>query len=159
MGDAAKFRPVPRWLAIACAVVALTACEPAAPNATPDGAVRELIEIMRAYSGREQDAKQAFDLLSERAKSNLRARAERYGAASGRQIAPWAMLVPARMVISFVPQAYSAQIVGKYALVDVIGVAPDQHAQVPCVLEDGAWHVDLVLPELPPIETRPGVEP
>ena len=140
-------------------VCALVACEPAPFNETPDGAVREFVEVLRGFNGHESDAKQLFELLSERAKSNLHKRADRYGAASGKQIAPWAMLVPARTVPRFVPQVYQAQIVGKYALVDVVGVTPDQHAQVPCVLEDSLWRVDLVLPELPPVEVRPGLEP
>ena len=141
-----------------CLLLALTGCDPQPRNTTPDGAVREFVVIMRQFDGNEQDAQAVFDLLSERAKKNLRARAERYGAASGKKIAPWAMLVPARMAQRFAPQAYAEQIVGKYALVDVIGVSPDQKAQVPCVLEDGLWRVDLVLPELPPIQRRPGSE-
>jgi len=139
-------------------VLGLAACDPEPQNTTPDGAVREFVVIMRQFDGNELDARAAFDLLSERAKKNLRARAERYSAASGKTIAPWAMLVPSRMAPRFAPQAYAAQVVGKYALVDVVGVSPDQKAQVPCVLEDGLWRVDLVLPELPPVERRPGSE-
>jgi hypothetical protein len=145
-------------ISIACICAALAACEPTAFNETPDGAVRELVSLMRGFNGIDRDAKALFELLSERAKTNLRQRADRYGAASGKKIAPWAMFVPSRMVLSFVPQVYTAQIVGKYALVDVIGVTPDQHAQVPCVLQDGLWHVDLVLPELDAVEHRPGLE-
>ncbi len=117
--------------------------------------MREFIEIVRGFHGNEQDATTLFDLLSERAKQNLRSRADRYGAASGKKIAPSAMLVPSRMTPRFNPQAYTAQIVGKYALVDVIGVSAAQVAHVPCVLEDGVWRVDLVLPELPPMQHRP----
>ena len=43
-------------------------------------------------------------------------------------------------------------------MVDIQGVAPEERAQVPCVLEDGVWRVDLVLPELPPQQKRPGAE-
>ncbi len=136
----------------------LIACEPAAPNRTPEGAVQEFIEIVRGFHGNEHDAAALFDLLSERAKENLRSRADRYGAASGKKIAPAAMLVPSRMTPRFIPQAYSAQIVGKYALVDVVGVSAEQSAHVPCVLEDGAWRVDLVLPELAPMQHRPRTE-
>lgn len=134
-------------------------CEPTPPSATPDGAVREYVERVNAFHGREQDAQALYELLSERAKSNLQTRADRYGAASGKKIAPWAMLVPSRTILRFSPQLYRAQIVGKYALVDVVGVSPEAHAQVPCVLEEGRWRVDLVLPELPAIEHRPGMDP
>jgi len=136
-----------------------TACEPAPPSATPDGAVREFVERMHAFNGREQDAQALYELLSQRARQNLQTRADRYGAASGKKIAPWAMLVPSRTILRFSPQLYQAQVVGKYALVDVVGVSADAHAQVPCVLEEGRWRLDLVLPELPPIEHRPGMEP
>lgn len=134
------------------------ACDADPPGETPDRAVREFVSRVRSFRGSEQDAKVLFELLSERARSNLEARAERYGAASGKKIAPWAMIVPSRMTPNFLPQTYSAQIVGKYAMVDIRGVSSEHHAQVPCVLEDGLWRVDLVLPELPPPQMRPGAE-
>ena len=112
--------------------------------------------MVRSFEGADSDAQKLFELLSERAKSNLRTRAERYGAASGKKIAPWAMLVPSRMAPRFAPQSYTAQVVGKYALVEVVGVGTDERARVPCVLEDGLWRVDLVLPELPELGRRPG---
>jgi hypothetical protein len=151
-----------RWLKSALALVgvlsvaALAACDPTPQSATPEGAVREFVEVVRGFHGAESDAQQLFELLSERAKSNLRTRAERYGAASGKKIAPWAMLVPSRMAPRFTPQSYTAQVVGKYALVEVVGVGPNERARVPCVLEDDRWRVDLVLPELPELQRRPG---
>jgi hypothetical protein len=136
----------------------LLACGRSAPNATPEGAVRELVEQLGRFDGNPRDAEALFDLLSERAKKNLRARAERYGAASGRKIAPSAMLVPSRMAPRFTPQSYRAQISGSHAVVEVLGVAPSERAEIPCVLEDGTWRLDLVLPELPPMRQRPGGE-
>ncbi len=133
-------------------------CEGSQPRDTPDGAVRELFSRLRGFRGADNDARALFELLSERARTNLEARAKRYGAASGKQIEPWAMLVPSRMLPRFQPQSYKAQIVGKYAMVDITGVSADEHAQVPCVLEDGVWRVDLVLPELPAAQKRPGAE-
>jgi len=136
----------------------LAACSPSPPNATPEGAVREFVEAMRRFHGDDLEAQKLFDLLSERARDNLRARATRYGAASGKQITPWAMLVPSRMTPYFIPQGYTAQVVGRYALVEVAGVDAGHRAQVPCVLEDGLWRLDLVLPELPALPHRPGSE-
>jgi len=136
----------------------LVSCSRAPPNATPDGAVREFVEVMETFDGNEEDAEKLFELLSERAKKNLRARAERYGAASGKKIAPAAMIVPKRVSLRFTPHSYSAQVVGQYALVDVLGVRGSQRAQVPCVFEEGAWRIDLVLPELPPMRMRPSQE-
>ena len=139
-------------------LVTVLACEPAPPNETPEGAVREFVERMQGFAGDESDAKILFGLLSERARQNLEHRADRYGAASGKKITPWAMIAPGRLTPRFLPRAYLSQVVGKYALVDVVGVSEDQRAQVPCVREEEAWRVDLVLPELPPIESRPGAD-
>ena len=139
-------------------LVGLAACSSAPNNATPEGAVRELCERLESLQGSERDSRGVYELLSERAKANLQARADRYSNASGRQIDPWAMLVPSRSRLRFVPHSYRARMVGRYALVDVLGVAPDQIAQVPCVLEKSLWHVDLILPELAPMPRRPGAE-
>jgi hypothetical protein len=136
----------------------LGGCRRSAPNATPEGAVRELVEQLAHFDGSPRDAEALFELLSDRAKKNLRARAERYGAASGRKIAPSAMLVPSRVAPRFTPQSYRAQLAGSYATVEVAGVGPSDRAEIPCVLEEGAWRVDLVLPELPPMRQRPGGE-
>jgi hypothetical protein len=151
------------WLvAMSCAISVLgwsvLGCEAAQPIDTPDGAVREFVSRIGGFRGAEDEANALLELLSARARTNLEARAKRYGAASGKQIAPSAMLVPSRFVPRFQPQTYSAQIVGKYAMVDIQGVSPEQVAQVPCVLEEDGWHVDLVLPELPPPQLRPGAE-
>jgi hypothetical protein len=149
--------PAWRLLAIPCLVV-LAACEPPAPGERPDAAVREFVEAMRNFHGDETEAEALFHLLSDRAKQNLRLRAERYGAASGKTAPPWAMIVPSRTTPRFNPHAYSAQIAGKYALVEIAGVLPTQRAQIPCVLEDGLWRVDLVLPELAPLPKRESLD-
>jgi len=136
-----------------------TGCSHTPANATPDGTVRQFVERMSRFDGNERDGAALFAMLSERAKNNLRGRAERYSAASGRKIAPSAMLVPAHMSPRFVPQNYSAQVAGKYAMVEITGSSPGQSAQVPCVYEQGAWRLEIVLPELPPLRTRAGHEP
>lgn len=149
-----------RAVLLACALLAPgVACSPAPTNATPEGAVRSLVERLELFDGSEVDARALYDLLSDRAKENLRARAARYGDASGKTMEPWAMIVPDRARPRFTPQLYRARVVGKYALVDVLGVASEQKAQVPCVLADRLWRVDLVFPELPPMRRRPGIEP
>ena len=104
-------------------------------------------------------AKAVYDLLSKRARENLAARAQRYSAATGKTIAPEAMIVPSRFQLRFEPQRYVAQIVGVHALVEVSGLLPGDRAEVPCIYEDTAWRVDLVLPPLPPVQKRPGSEP
>jgi hypothetical protein len=148
-------RALPGLLTIALAA-ALPGCGRRSPQATPDGAARELVERMRRVQGDPGDAKAAYALLSKRAQANLSARAQRYSAASGKTIAPEAMLAPSRFLLRFEPQRYDAQIAGAYALVGVTGLLPDDHAQIPCVFEDNAWRVDLQLPPLPPVQVRPG---
>jgi hypothetical protein len=139
--------------------LAVSGCGRRAANATPDGAVRELIDRLRRVHGEPGDAKAAFELLSKRTQSNLAARAQRYSAASGKMIAPEAILAPSRFVLRFEPQRYAARIAGAYALVEITGLLPSDRAQIPCVLEEGAWRVELTLPPLPPVQMRPGTSP
>ncbi len=155
-----KTRDLPRLAFALLATLAslLLSCAPAPANSTPEGAVRDFVERLEAFAGSDSDARVLYDRLSERAKANLRARAGRYGAASGKKIEPWAMLVPARSRPRFSTHSFRAQIVGKYALVDVLGVHPGEKAQIPCAYEEGAWRVDLVLPGLSPQRVRPGTE-
>lgn len=148
-----------RLTAFACAFVlsvGAPACSRRAPNATPDGAVKELVERMQRVQGDPRDANAVYVLLSKRAQANLTARAQRYSAASGKAIAPEAMIVPSRFLLRFEPQRYSAQIAGSHALVIIEGIRPEERAQIPCVYEDNTWRVDLPLPSLPPVQMRPG---
>ncbi len=149
----AEAAPLP--LALAVVATATFGCESRSPSATPEGAVRELVERMSRVQGDPADAKAAFDLLSKNAQTNLKSRAERYSAASGKAIAPEAMIVPSLFLLRFEPQRYKARILGTYALVDIEGLLPTERAQVPCVYEGERWKVDLPLPALPPIQTRP----
>lgn len=143
-------------IAALCAASALPGCGRRAPNATPDGAVRELVERMRRVKGDPAEAKGAYELLSKHAQQNLVERAKRYSAASGKTIAPEAMIVPSRFLLRFEPQRYTAQVAGTTARVDVVGLLAGERAVVPCVFEDGGWRVDLALPPLPPVQMRPG---
>ena len=137
---------------------ALTAggCAQRPLDATPEGSARELVERMRRVHGDPAEARGAFDLLSKRARDNLAERAARYGAASGKSIAPEAMIVPSRFSLRFEPQRYEAQVSGALAQVTVRGDLPEHEARIMCVLEDGRWRVDMALPSLPPVQQRPG---
>ena len=150
--------PLHRTLVVALFLAASTSlgCGRRVPNATPDGAVRELVERLRLVNGDPADAKAVFALLSKRAQQNLVARAKRYSDASGKNIAPEAMIAPARVAFHLEPQRFTAKVSGTYALVDVIGASPEERAQVSCIFEEEAWRVDLALPPLPPVQMRPG---
>ena len=148
-----------RWSLLLAWWLLTTGCTPVPVNTTPEGAARDFIERLESFDGREDQAKVIYQRLSERSKANLKARSERYGAASGKKIEPWAMLVPARSRPRFIAHVFQAQIVGRHALVEVLGARPGEKAQVPCVFEDGSWRVDLVLPELNPLPQGPGHSP
>jgi len=142
-------------LVIAVTTVLSAGCGRRAPNATPEGAVREFVERMRRVQGDPADAKAAFEMLSGAARANLKTRAERYSAASGKTIAPEAMIVPSLFLLRFEPQRYRAKISGTYALVEAQGLLPEERAQVPCVFEEERWRLDLPMPPLAPIQSRP----
>jgi predicted small lipoprotein YifL len=150
-------RAITRVLAIALLLFATLAagCGRRAPNATPEGAVREFVERMRRVQGDPADAKAAFEMLSVAARANLKARADRYSAASGKAIAPEAMIVPSLFLLRFDPQRYRAKISGTYALVEAQGLLPEERAQIPCIFEEERWRLDLPMPLLSPIQTRP----
>src|SRR5262249_5589293 len=103
------------------------------------------------------DEKSVFELLAKRAQENLAARAQRYSAATGKTIAPEAMIVPSRFALRFEPASLSSQIIGVHALVHVMGTTAEQSADVPCVFEDGAWRIAATLPALSPLQKRPGM--
>ena len=49
-----------------------------------------------------------------------------------------------------------ARIAESRAVVDVTGIDPEtDRAEVPCVLEDGRWRIEIPLPPLTPWEKRP----
>jgi hypothetical protein len=144
-----------RALAALALLVATTACEGRRPDAKPEGAVREVIERLRAAHGQPHSAVAAYELLSKATRENLEARARRYGAASGKNISPAAMLAPSSLVERWVGREYRAQIVGAHALVEVRGLLPEERTTIRCVWEDGGWRVVIDLPPLPEVLSNP----
>jgi hypothetical protein len=115
---------------------------------------------MQRVHGSPEDARAAYELLSQAAKANLEERARRASAATGRKMEPEQMIVPSRFSLRFAPRQLTARIAGERAIVEAVGADPDvEHASIPCVLENGAWRVDLLLPALPPVERRPDAGP
>ncbi len=137
----------------------LVACGRKPPDATPEGAVRELLERLEAVHGDPKAARAVFELLSKSAQRSLSDRARRASAATGKRLAPEQMIAPSHYFPRFRPQEWSTRTVGARATVDVVGLDPaTERAGIPCVFEDGGWRIDLVLSTLPPIERRQ-VEP
>lgn len=132
-------------------------CSQPPPDATPEGAVRELIDRMERLDGDAERARAAYELLSTSTRENLIERARRASSATGRRMQPEEMLAPSRFVLLFRPQQMQARVMGDRALVEVTGMEPGvDRAQVPLVREGSVWRVELALPELPPVEKRPG---
>ncbi len=153
---------VRRWILVVGLCVASSfgaGCTPRPTNGTPEGAVREFIDRMRDVGRDPAAAKAVFAIFSKRTRQNLAERAQRYGAASGKTIAPEAMIVPSRFMIRFEPQRMTSTVVGSHALVEVIGLGADERAKVTCMFEDDGWRVDLELPPLPAVQVRPGSTP
>lgn len=113
------------------------------------------LERMSRIHGHPEDAAHAHELLAADAKKNLQERARRASAATGRKMTPESMLAPSRFSLRFNPRTMRSRVAGDRAVVEVIGSNPQEHAEVACVLEEGRWRVDLVLPPLPAIEKRP----
>lgn len=120
--------------------------------------MRELYDRLLAHRGATGEAKAAYELLSKRARKNLEERAERYGAATGKTIAPEQMIAPAHFVPRFEPSRTTAEIRKPHALVVVYGATEGEVARVPCVFEETGWRVDVLLPPLPPVIRLPSVE-
>jgi hypothetical protein len=118
--------------------------------------VRELLDRIDRIESNPDEARAVYDLLSLRSKANLVERAHRASTTSGREIPPEQMLAPGRFSLRFEPRQMHARLAHDRAIVDVVGIDPvTDHAEVPCVLEQGRWRIEIPLPPLPPAERRP----
>ncbi len=150
-----------RWshllLAAAVSVVHASCGRSSAPK--PDAVVSDFVEHLQA-GGRSPDAARGvFELLAKSARDNLRARAERYAAASGRALPPERMIAPHMGEVAFEPRAFrTLRAAGDEAEVEVVGLLEGERARVQLVWEEGAWKVVLPLPALPPVTQRRPVE-
>lgn len=140
-------RDVLSFLALQAVVLAVGACSRAAPDATPEGAVRLWLEKMEsADDGRAM--KEAYQLLGPRARANLKERADRASRGQGRRFEPYEMLAEGRFGLRFRPKAMTSRIEGDDAYVDVKGDGPDERATVKCTREAAGWRVEPDLPDV-----------
>jgi hypothetical protein len=142
--------------ALALAVWLVQACSRKAPDMTPEGVVREFLDRVERVEGDPAQARAVYDLMSAKTQAGLVERAKRTSAASSRNVMPEEMLAPARFSLRFEPRKMHAHVTDTRAVVDVFGIDPDtDHAEVPCLLEQGRWRIDIPLPPLAPVERRP----
>jgi hypothetical protein len=133
-----------------------SSCSRKAPDLTPDGAVRELLDRIDRTEADPAESHAVYELLSSRTKANLIERARRASTTSGREVPPEEMLAPGRFSLRFEPRKMHVRVADDRAVVDVVGIDPEtDRAEVPCVLEDGRWRIEIPLPALTPMERRP----
>lgn len=148
-----RWLPAPSLIVAAVLLPGLAACGQKPFDATPEGVAREMVSRLESFRGDPKDARGVFDLLSRPAQTNLSDRARRASAAAGKRMAPEQMIAPSLFYPHFQPQRWATRSQGNRAVVEIHGLEPStDHAAIPCVLEDGHWRIDLVLPHLPPIE-------
>src|SRR5258705_13262555 len=147
--------PRSSWGALLLALV-VSGCSRKPADLTPDGAVGELLDRIDRTEADPTEAHAAYELLSLRTKQNLVERARRASTTSGREVPPEEMLAPGRFSLRFEPRKMHVRVADDRAVVDVVGIDPDNdRAEVPCVLEEGRWRVEIPLPALTPMERRP----
>jgi hypothetical protein len=137
---------VRRFLAAALFVVA--ACTRAAPDATPEGALRLFVEKMESGADDGRSMREAYQLLGPRAKANLKERAERASRGQGRHFEPYEMLAEGRFGLKFRAKTMTTRFAGDEAFVEVQGDGAEDHATVRCTREGGGWRIELELPEV-----------
>lgn len=149
-------RVIRRRVALAClAAGALacgsTACSSTPSDETPSGALQMFLDAMLRSDWDQSALREAHELLSPDAREALQQRAAMANALSGRALEPWQMLTQGRFRLRFAPRAEQGmveRIDGDRAVVIVTGSRDGERAEVPMVLEDGAWRVDLQIPPM-----------
>ncbi|HKQ71014.1 MAG TPA: hypothetical protein VJT73_16825 [Polyangiaceae bacterium] len=143
-------------VALAAALVAALGCARKAPDLTPEGAVKDLLERVARIEADPAQARAVYELMSSQTRAELVERARRASTTSGREMPPEEMLAPGRFSLRFEPRKFHARVVDGRAIVDVSGIDPEtDRAEVPCVLENGKWRIEVPLPPLTPVERRP----
>jgi hypothetical protein len=143
-----------RWMAAmfgASALSFMSGCSRAAPDATPDGALRELLDRMEVAIEDPRAMNEAYDLLGKNAKQNLEERAQRASLVQGKRVNPRDMLATGHFGLRFRPKGMTVRIEGDLATVAVTGSDPQERAEVVCVRVGGSWKVE---PELPPLSLQ-----
>jgi hypothetical protein len=142
-------------LVVQAALATTGGCSRAAPDATPEGAVRLWLEKMESAGDDGRAMKEAYELLGPRARANLKERADRASRGQGRRYEPHEMLAEGRFGLRFRPKTMTSRIDGDDALVEVKGDGPEQRATVKCTREGAVWRIEPDLPEVVTPTRRP----
>lgn len=144
----------------ALAVALLAAACGGPPDATPAGAVRELIAALEPSSDPDNDRERlehAYTLLSERSRTDLAERARQTAALGAAERVPSEMLVAGTAHLRFHPRPGGLReqldpADPDHATVTVSGDGDGETATIPLVREEGHWRIvlDLGAPSAPP---------
>ncbi len=144
-------------LGFAVALVSLIAACGGPPDATPSGAVRELIASLEPTTDPENDRERlahAYTLLSERSRADLAERARQTAALGAAERPPSEMLVAGIAHLRFHPRPGGIReeidpADPDRATVTVRGDGEDEIATMPLVREGGHWRIVLELDARP----------
>jgi len=127
------------------------ACSGAPDDHTPVGAVRLFVSAMERSAEDRHGLEEAYHLLSLATRERLVARTRQAAALGAAEREPWEMLVEGTAHLRFTPRA------GGYreragdspdrAAVIVSGNGEGESATIPVVREEGAWRVELDVPD------------
>ncbi len=129
------------------------ACEKETQEEAPGAVALGFVAAMRRVHGDLEASKRAYDYLWEPARKNLKERARRASALSGRELHPGELIVPSWFALHLIPESFEQRIDGKWAQV-IIFDAAGESSTARLVEEEGKWKVALELPPLSPIRVR-----
>ncbi len=145
---------LPLFALLAALAFGLSGCSRAPPDATPEGAVHLFLDRMEAAASGAVPMSDVYALLGPTTRKNLTDRASRAGKIQGRRIDPSDMLAPGRYALKFRPKSMTSRPSGETAVVTVVGYEASETAEVTLVRENGAYKVELDLPEVTPLPQR-----
>jgi hypothetical protein len=111
------------------------------------------LQTMRQVHGDAAEGERALQMMWKPARDNLRERARRASALSGRELGEGEMIAPSWFALRIVPEKAEERVDGEWAEVTLTAHG-GQQAVARCVLEDDKWKVALELPPLAPIRSR-----
>jgi len=138
---------------VAVAALLLCACQEEAESKGPDAVLMEWISAMRQVHGEESAGSRVVELLWKPARDNLKERARRASALSGRELSYGEVLAPSWFALHIIPERSEVRIDGDWAEVTLISESGER-SQARCRREDDEWRVALELPPLAPIRQR-----
>lgn len=134
-------------------LLAALGCEKKPEREGPREAVIDFVSAMSKVHGDLQAGEEAAALMWEPARKNLKERARRASALSGRELSAAEMIAPSWFAMKIRPESADERIDGDWAEVSLRD-ATGQQAQVRCLREADGWKVALELPPLAPIRQR-----